>query len=98
VPTIASNIPTVVPVLLPKKSQADKTFVGMQVTVSGFGRTSDESQNVSPFMEYVQLKVIASKDCSSIYGRRIVTDDVVCAKGINEKFNACIGGEKWNFL
>ncbi|KAG5673370.1 hypothetical protein PVAND_003426 [Polypedilum vanderplanki] len=91
VPTIAQNVPSVVPVLLPKRSQADKPFIGMQVTVSGFGRTSDASQSVSPFMEYVQLKIISNKDCAGTYGRRIVTDDVICAKGIDKNFNACIG-------
>lgn len=96
VPAIASNIP-VIPILLPKLSQADKTFIGMQSTVTGFGRTSDTAQSVSPFMEYVQLKVIANKECSSIYGRRIVTDDVICAKGIDKANNACIGGENFFF-
>ncbi|XP_070503447.1 serine protease 3-like [Chironomus tepperi] len=90
VPIIPSNIPATL-VLLPRYSQADKTFVGAQATVSGFGRTSDTSNNVSPFMEYVTLKVIPNKECFDLYGKRIVTDNVLCAKGIDKMFNACLG-------
>lgn len=92
-PIIPSNIPATL-VLLPKYSQADKTFVGAQATVSGFGRTSDTSNNVSPFMEYVTLKVIQNKECFDLYGKRIVTDNVLCAKGIDKMYNACLGGKK----
>lgn len=93
VPIIPSNIPASL-VLLPRHSQADKAFIGAQATVSGFGRTSDTTDNISPFMEFVTLKIISNKDCLELYSKRIVTENVMCAKGIDKKFNACLGGEE----
>lgn len=93
VPLIASNVPTISPVILPKLSQINQTFASMQATVSGFGRTSDAATTVNPILQFVQLKIIPNKDCLKFYGSKIVTDNVICAKGVDKDHNACLGGE-----
>lgn len=93
IPELPVNAPTIAHVLLPKYSQERHPFLNLRATVSGFGRTSDKS-NVNPFLDFVELKVITNKACSSIYGERIVTENVICAKDPSDiNHNACIGGK-----
>lgn len=92
IPELPVNAPTIGHVLLPKYSQEKHPFLNAKVTVSGYGRTADKS-NVNPFLDYVELKVIPNKACSAIYGEKIVTENVICAKDANDpNHNACIGG------
>lgn len=45
-------------------------------------------------LNYVDMRVIAAKECANIFGSKIVTRNVLCAKGwSNARDNACLGGE-----
>lgn len=96
IPDLPVNTPTINNVYLPKYSQEKHPFLNLKATVSGYGRTTDTS-NVNKFLDYVELKIISKKACESIYGSKIVTDNVLCAKDPSDiNHNACIGG-KLNF-
>lgn len=85
---------TVSSVNLPSKSEANKTYMNAKTTVSGYGRTSDAASQVSHVLNYVDMRVIQTKECASIFGTKIVTRNVICAKGwANKQDNACLGGE-----
>lgn len=50
-----------------------------QVTISGYGRTSDSSDTISDFLRYARLTTITNTECDQTFGE--VSDEVVCAKG-----------------
>jgi Trypsin len=81
------------PVQLPSKSQVAATYLDHKSVVSGYGRTSDDAKQVSQTLNYVNMKVIANSECSKVFGSKIVTPNVICAKGLDDvKSNACLGG------
>jgi len=43
-------------------------FAGETATVSGWGRTSDDSQAYSPLLQYVTAPVITNAACADVYG------------------------------
>jgi secreted trypsin-like serine protease len=92
IPDLPMNAPNILPVRLPKRSQYNQTFIAVPAIVSGFGRTSDSSNNISPYMQHVQLKIIPNKECQKMYGSKVVNDNVMCAKGKDKKYAACLGG------
>jgi secreted trypsin-like serine protease len=70
------------PIKLPAKSSTRSVYLREKVTVSGFGRTSDEVNAISQTLNFVDLKVISNSECADIFGSKIVTNKVICAKGI----------------
>ncbi|KAF2881376.1 hypothetical protein ILUMI_24819 [Ignelater luminosus] len=51
------------------------------LTVSGWGKTSDASNSVSPVLNYVELDAISNPDCAKVYGSLTVTNGTICCKG-----------------
>lgn len=85
---------TVSTVQLPTLAQANKNYINTKATVSGYGRTSDSATQVSHVLNFVDMRVIPPKDCASVFGTKIVTRNIICAKGwSNARDNACLGGE-----
>lgn len=85
---------SVTTIQLPSRSHVNKNYFNIKATVSGFGRTSDAANQVSHVLNFVEMRVIAPKECASIFGSKIVTKNVICAKGWNDIHNnACLGGE-----
>lgn len=82
------------PVQLPRKSQFKSTYIGEKVTVSGFGRISDKSNQVSQNLNFLNLIVISGSDCANIFGSKIVGKTVICAKGVvknHHNTGTCMG-------
>jgi secreted trypsin-like serine protease len=82
------------PVALPKASCAKFSYLDREVKVSGFGRTYDDSKHLSQTLNFINLRVISSSDCATIFGSKIVTKNVICAKGIVKEHHntgACMG-------
>lgn len=78
---------------LPKLSQASTSFLNKHGIVSGYGRISDDSTHVSQNLNYVDMRVISKTECSNIFGSKIVTNNVICARGAEKSNrNACLGG------
>jgi len=58
----------------------DRVEANSQLTVSGWGKTSDAS-GVSPVLNFVDLTTISNKDCENVYGSLVVKDGTLCCKG-----------------
>ncbi|KAK4874414.1 hypothetical protein RN001_013774 [Aquatica leii] len=60
----------------------NKEVIGSNVnlTVSGWGKTSDVLNEVSPILNFVQINSISNEDCDKYYGVQ-VTDGTLCCKG-----------------
>lgn len=64
------------------------------MTISGYGRISDESNHVSQKLNFVNLRVISNPECANIFGSKTITKNVICAKGAvknNHNTGACMG-------
>lgn len=61
---------------------------GSEVIVSGWGRISEDSQGLSPFLYYANLTTISNAKCASVYGDSIVIDSTLCAIG-NPQHSTC---------
>lgn len=85
----------IAPVALPRKSQASATYFNQHATVSGFGRQTDSAEHVSENLNFVVMNVIGNSECASIYGSKIVSDNIICARGFKDMHqNACLGGKQ----
>lgn len=62
--------------------------VGSEVTVSGWGKTSDASNSVSQTLNYVGLTIISNLQCASVYGSSVIISSTVCAVG-NPHHSTC---------
>lgn len=77
------------PIQLPAKSQANETYDGSILTVSGFGKT--ESSYSSDILRYVNVKGISNDECEESYGQ-IVTPKILCTQGYpNVTQGSCTG-------
>lgn len=91
------------PVKLPTKNASFKlpNYFNEEVTVSGFGRTSDTTNQISQTLNSVSLRVISNSECADIFGSKIVTNFVICAKGIvknHQNTGSCLGDRLKAFL
>jgi len=72
------------PICLPNRYYLDKTFVGEEVRVSGWGKTSDYQAGVSPVLKNTTVNVMSNGLCRAFF-RSIVTGNLIC---IATKFDA----------
>ncbi|RZC37417.1 brachyurin [Asbolus verrucosus] len=56
--------------------------VDIQITVSGWGKTSDNNTSISNVLNYVNLSTISNEECQAAYGTKIFPE-MVCALGEN---------------
>ncbi|KAK5640886.1 hypothetical protein RI129_009433 [Pyrocoelia pectoralis] len=61
---------------------------GVSVTISGWGKTSDNATLPSLELNYVEMTTITNKKCYEIFDT--VVDEMICCRGANSK-NACQG-------
>ncbi|KAF5293469.1 hypothetical protein FQA39_LY02954 [Lamprigera yunnana] len=59
------------------------------VWVSGWGKTSDSSNWVSPVLNFINLNTISNEDCADVYGGSIV-DSTLCCRG-HPEHSTCSG-------
>lgn len=67
-------------IALPRLSQADTTFTGVQATISGWGRYLDSVDLLSDLLRYVDLSIMDNSGCSPFFGAAI-TPMKVCSAG-----------------
>lgn len=67
-------------IALPSRLQTNTLMVGEPAVASGWGRTSDESQEVSPVLRYVSLPITPNQICQLTFGQ-FVTPSNVCVSG-----------------
>ncbi|XP_050091307.1 brachyurin-like [Anopheles aquasalis] len=77
------------PVRLPGRSDT-RQFGGLIGTVSGFGRTSDASNDVSPVVMFTTNPVMTNADCIAQWNAILIQDQNVCLSGDGGR-SACNG-------
>ncbi|XP_069688735.1 brachyurin-like isoform X3 [Periplaneta americana] len=65
------------PIRLPSRADQFNTFAGESARISGWGKTSDDEEYISPTLQYVDLTVITNEECNAIYGT--ITSGELCA-------------------
>eukprot|EP00099_Drosophila_melanogaster_P017156 NP_573072.1 uncharacterized protein Dmel_CG8952 [Drosophila melanogaster] len=67
-------------------------YVGSVATIAGFGYTEDEYLDYSETLLYAQVEIIDNADCVAIYGKYVVVDSTMCAKGFDgSDMSTCTG-------
>lgn len=81
----------VAPICLPRSSQLSKSYIGSKVEVAGWGITDIKKEEMSNFLMYVKLPIIAIHHCIRVY-RKItpVGPHQLCAGGVEGK-DSCGG-------
>ncbi|XP_041772052.1 chymotrypsin BI-like [Anopheles merus] len=80
------------PVKLPINLPPTDLYIGRQVTVSGFGRTSDAIQSISTILKYERMRIISNAECTNVYGAAIIRNTTLCAVGWERPYqNVCQG-------
>ncbi|XP_059478407.1 transmembrane protease serine 9-like [Neocloeon triangulifer] len=74
---------------LPKTSDATNTFVGTNITVSGYGKTSNTAAP-SNVLKFVSLLTISNAQCMKKYGSRYVLSTTICTAAYPDK-STCSG-------
>ncbi|KAJ8976737.1 hypothetical protein NQ317_004288 [Molorchus minor] len=73
---------------VPLAPSSSGSFEGTEVVLSGWGTTTD-SNNISPTLQQVRLKVISNDECSQVYGP-VVHDSTICTSG-EGAVGGCLG-------
>ncbi|KAK7865648.1 hypothetical protein R5R35_006905 [Gryllus longicercus] len=60
-------------------------FEGSAARVSGWGKTSDASNAVSPQLNYVDLTIISNSVCAQTFGSLIIRSSNICTQGVGER-------------
>jgi len=83
---------TIQPVCLPSYTDAADDFVGVGVTLTGWGRPSDSAGGISEVLREVDVTTISTADCQAYYS--IVTDNILCidSEGGHGSCNGDSGG------
>lgn len=77
------------PIMLPSRSDSDKTYSGSILTVSGFGKTTTAED--SPVLLYTEVIGITNDECEELYGE-LVTMKILCTHGYpNVTQGSCTG-------
>ncbi|KAJ8942822.1 hypothetical protein NQ318_022836 [Aromia moschata] len=58
------------------------TFAGSDAVLSGWGRTSEASNVISPTLQRVTLNVITNNVCANTYGTSVIRDSTICTSGV----------------
>lgn len=78
---------TVQAVKFPRKIEE---FVNVTVIASGFGKTNTTEQSIATALQFANLKTISNKDCKKTFGVFLITNNVICAIGLNKE-STCQG-------
>lgn len=76
---------------LPVGVEGTRNLVGLQATVSGFGRTTDQSQASSAVLNYATLPIVNNSVCAATFGSTYVNDKHVCLQSNTLLQSGCNG-------
>lgn len=65
-------------IALPVGAEGTRNLVGIQGTLSGYGRFSDSSSSSAANLQYVILPIANNTVCASTFGETFVNDKHVC--------------------
>ncbi|CAO1360983.1 unnamed protein product [Diamesa serratosioi] len=89
---LVRNIPfsnLVSAIALPSRSDIGSSFINTQVTLAGFGHTSDNPTERNWNLRFVTQTIINNDECVRLYGN-IVTQDNICNAGTGGR-SSCQG-------
>ncbi|RZC37415.1 Trypsin domain containing protein [Asbolus verrucosus] len=69
---------------------SDELETGVNVTVSGWGQTSDSDTSTSDALNYITVSTISNSDCAIYYGS-VVGPGTVCTSAGNPLKSPCLG-------
>lgn len=78
---------------LPSAIHINSTFYNNRTIISGFGRRSDASTDVSILLQWVTLRVIPNQECQGIFNSEIITSDILCTRGFNSTRQSPCNGD-----
>lgn len=78
------------PIALPEYKMLREDFVGHVATVSGWGRTRDDSSSVSDVLRFTQNEIKKNAVCFGYY-EYFVADSTMCLNTVNTDSGSCSG-------
>lgn len=90
-PRTASFSSYISAIALPVGVEGTRNLIGLQATVSGYGRTTDQSQSASAVLNYVTLPIINNSVCAATFGSPYVNDKHVCLQSNANLQSGCNG-------
>ncbi|KAJ3649445.1 hypothetical protein Zmor_021187 [Zophobas morio] len=65
----------------------------VDITVSGWGLTSDDGTTISDSLNYVELVTISSTECENYYGQGSIRPEMVCANSPSSQVKSTCSGD-----
>ncbi|KAJ3649455.1 hypothetical protein Zmor_021196 [Zophobas morio] len=72
---------------------SDELEADVDITVSGWGLTSDSGSTISESLNYVELRTITNDDCNQYYGPGAVLPEMVCANSPTSEVRGTCNGD-----
>lgn len=82
--SITKNEDNIRPICLPNRYYMEKTFVGDEVRVSGWGKPFDAAPGISPILKNTTVNILSNGQCRRFF-RKVVTGNLIC---VATKFDA----------
>lgn len=76
---------------LPLGVEGTRSLIGLQATVSGYGRTTDLSQASSAVLNYATLPIINNSVCAATFGSPYVNEKHICLQSNTLLQSGCNG-------
>ncbi|KAJ3649447.1 hypothetical protein Zmor_021189 [Zophobas morio] len=71
---------------------SDELQADFDITVSGWGLTSDDSLFISQYLNFVELVTITNEECEETYGKGTIRPEMICANSpVSEVKSTCSG-------
>ncbi|XP_055531348.1 brachyurin-like [Wyeomyia smithii] len=77
------------PIRLPPPEE-QRSFAGLEGTITGYGRTSADSQDLSEVLRYTSDSILTTTKCVEQWENRYITEQHICLSADNSRF-ACNG-------
>lgn len=71
----------------------ENDFIERRTIISGFGRISDETTEVSLILQWIYMRVVSNEKCIDLYGNDIVDHRIICGEGYAHLRNGPCGGD-----
>lgn len=76
---------------LPVGTEGTRNLIGLQGTLSGYGRFSDQSQSTAANLQYVTLPIANNTVCAGTFGANFVNEKHVCLLSNALRQSGCNG-------
>ncbi|XP_063918630.1 collagenase-like [Zophobas morio] len=80
-------------IIAPIALASDPLDAGVNITVSGFGQTSDDDIESIEFLHFITVTTIENTECSDIYEDVVILEEMVCASAGTDPFKSPCPGD-----